>query len=112
MRSIYLNEDTTRLEKLTYVMPIVGCAADQLSTRIGLTSLSLIEMNAWTTRFMSLGMWLYVDIAAVLVTILVPYLLIGRWSFRHRRLLLLFPLTFSILKLATGLSNLYLYLTF
>ena len=112
MKGVYFSEWTTRLEKLSYVMPFVGCAADQLSTRIGLTNSNLFEMNALTTRFMALGIWLYIDLAAVLVTILVPYVLIGRLGFRYKRLLLLFPLTYSILKLMAGLSNTYLYLTF
>ncbi len=112
MKGVYFSEWTRRLEKLSYIMPFVGCAADQLSTRIGLTNSNLLEVNALTTHFMVLGIWLYIDLVAVLVTILVPYVLIGRWGFRYKRLLLMFPLTYSILKLATGLSNIYLYLTY
>ena len=112
MKSVYLVKRTTSLEKISYIMPFVGCAADQLSTRIGLTNSNLREMNSLTTRFMALGAWLYIDLAAVLVTILVPHLLIGRFGFRYKQLLLMFPLTYSILKLATGLSNIYLYLTY
>ena len=112
MKSVYLGERKMHLEKLSYIMPFIGCAADQLSTRIGLTNSNLCEMNALTTRFMALGIWLYVDLAAVLVTIMVPYIFIRCWAFRHKRLLLLFPLTYSILKLMAGISNTYLYLTF
>lgn len=98
--------------KIIYLISILGCAIDQLSTRIGLNDLNLYELNPRTAYFMAVGIWLYVDIAAVLITILVSYLIIKHWSFKYKRLILLFPLTYGLLKFLTGINNIYLYITY
>jgi len=110
--SIERNVESNRFAKITYLVSILGCSIDQLSTRIGLTNSNLCELNPLTAFLMATGIWLYVDIAAVLMTILVSYLIIEHWSFKYKRFILLFPFTFGFLKLLTGISNIFFYITY
>lgn len=101
--------DGDRLVVITYILSVSGVFADQVSTRIGLTHPNIVELNHITASFLNIGVWLYIDITAVIITILVSHLVIRYWSFKFRRLITLLPLTFGALKLVTGISNLHLY---
>lgn len=109
---IKINAAGNLLAKIIYLMPILGCAIDQLSTRIGLTNSNLYELNPRVTYLMVVGIWLYVDIAAVLITILVSYLVMKHWDFKYKRFILLFPLTLGLLKILAGINNIHLYITY
>lgn len=96
---------------LSYAVSVLGFAVDQASTRIGLTISNVVETNQVALQLMNNGLWLYVDLAVVLLTILITRLVIERWSFRYRYAVALFPLTFGALKLVTGMLNFFLCLT-
>jgi hypothetical protein len=103
--------DVDRLVILSYIISVLGFAVDQASTRIGLTISNVVETNQVALHLMNAGLWLYTDLAAVLLTIFIAKLVIERWSFKYRHTVALFPLTFGTLKLVTGMSNFFLYLT-
>lgn len=109
---IKINVDGNKLTRIIYMMPVLGCAIDQLSTRIGLTNSNLCELNPQTVYLMAVGIWLYIDIVAVIIVILVSYLIIKHWNFQYKRLILLFPFTLGFLKILAGINNIYLYLTY
>jgi uncharacterized membrane protein YqjE len=96
------------LEKLAYLVSLIGFGADQLSTRLGLTSSLIFEKNHMTGRLMEMGMWLPVDLLAVLVIVSISQIIIRRWDFKYRWAIILLPFTYGVLKLITGISNFYL----
>lgn len=109
---IKVNVDGNKLTRIIYMMPILGCVIDQLSTRIGLTNSNLCELNPQTVYLMAVGIWLYVDIIAVIMIILISYLIIKHWKFQYKRFILLFPFTFGVLKIFAGINNIYLYILY
>lgn len=92
----------------SYLLSFLGVLSDQISTRFGLRNLNLIEMNPYTIIMMDYGIWIIIDLIAVLVSILFTHYLIKFWNFKFRQLLALFPFSFGALKLVTGLSNIIL----
>ncbi len=92
----------------SYLLSFLGVLLDQTSTRFGLRNLNLIEMNPYTVIMMDYGIWIIIDLIAVLVTILFTHYVIKFWNFKFRQLLALFPFSFGVLKLVTGLSNIIL----
>jgi hypothetical protein len=92
----------------SYFLSFLGVLLDQISTRFGLGNLNLIEMNPYVVIMMEYGIWIIIDLIAVLVTILFTHYVIKFWNFKFRQLLALFPFSFGVLKLVTGLSNIIL----
>ncbi len=92
----------------SYLLSFLGVLLDQISTRFGLRNLNLIEMNPYTIIMMDYGIWIIIDLIAVLVTILFTHYIIKFWNFKFRQLLALLPFSFGVLKLVTGLSNIIL----
>ena len=97
------------LEKLAYLISLMGFGTDQLSTRLGLTSPLIFEKNHVTGCLMERGMWLPMDFFAVFITVSIAQIMIKRWDFKYRRVIILLPFTYGILKLITGMLNFYLY---
>ena len=92
----------------SYLLSFIGVLLDQFSTRFGLRNLNIIELNPYSVIMMDYGIWLIIDLMAVLVTILLTHYIIKFWDFKFRQLLALFPFSFGVLKLVTGLSNIFL----
>ena len=110
----YLDTITQRLERraalaTVYLLPIVGYIIDQMSTRIGLSNPALQELNPLTEQLLQVGLWLYVDAAVAIAIISFTYLIVRKWGFRYRNLVLLTPLTYGLMKVLTGISNFILY---
>jgi len=89
----------------SYLLSFIGVLLDQFSTRFGLKNPNIIEMNTYTVIMMDYGIWLIIDLLAVFITILLTHFIIKFWNFKYRQLIALFPYTFGVLKLLTGLSN-------
>jgi len=104
--------NTSKIVNIAYLFSFIGFAADQISTRFGITNPNIIEINPTTLHLMDVGLWLYADILAVLFTILVSQFIIKHWNFKYRDLIALMPSTYGVLKLVTGILNLHLILTF
>ena len=104
--------NTSKIVNIAYLFSFIGFAADQISTRFGITNPNIIEINPTTLHLMDVGLWLYADILAVLFTILVSQFIIKHWNFKYRDLIALMPSTYGLLKLITGILNLHLILTF
>lgn len=62
-------------------------------------------MNNYAVIMMDNGIWIMIDLLAVIITILLTHFLIKCWSFKYRQIIALFPFTFGVLKLVTGLLN-------
>lgn len=110
----YLDTITQRLESraalaMVYLLPVVGYIVDQVSTRIGLTNPALQELNPVTEHLLQAGLWLYFDAAVAISIISSTYLIVRKWGFRYRSLVLLTPLTYGLMKVLTGISNFILY---
>ena len=91
--------------KCSYLLSFIGVLLDQFSTRFGLKNPNIIEMNNYAVIMMDYGIWIIVDLLAVFITILLTHFIIKLWNFKYRQLIALFPYTFGVLKLLTGLSN-------
>jgi hypothetical protein len=96
--------------KIPYLVSLFGCFLDQLTTRIGLTNPSLYEMNPIASAMMEQGIWLYVDVSIVIVSIVVTYFILKKWTFEFKRVILLYPFSLGLLKTLAGIHNLALYL--
>ena len=110
----YLDTITQRLEgrvalAMVYLLPVIGFIVDQVSTRIGLTNPALQELNPVTEHLLHAGLWLYFDAVIAIALISSTYLIIRKWDFRYKSLVLLTPLTYGVLKVLTGISNFILY---
>ncbi len=91
--------------KCSYLISFIGVLLDQFSTRFGLKNPNIIEMNNYAVIMMDYGIWIIVDLLAVFITILLTHFIIKFWNFKYRQLIALFPYTFGVFKLLTGLSN-------
>ena len=91
--------------KFSYFLSFFGVLLDQFSTRIGLINPNIIELNTYTVIMMDYGIWIIIDLLAVFLTILLTHFVIKFWNFKYRQIIALFPCTFGVLKLLTGLSN-------
>ncbi len=91
--------------KCSYLLSFIGVLLDQFSTRFGLKNPNIIEMNNYAVIMMDYGIWVIVDLLAVFITILLTHFIIKFWNFKYRQLIALFPYTFGVFKLLTGLSN-------
>jgi len=91
--------------KYSYLLSFIGVLIDQFSTRFGLKNPNIIEMNTHTVIMMDYGIWIIIDLLAVFITILLTHFIIKFWNFKYRQIIALFPYTFGVLKLLTGLSN-------
>ena len=112
----YLDTITQRLESraalaTVYLLPMVGYIIDQTSTRIGLSNPAFQELNPLTEHLLQAGLWFYFDAAVAIAIISSTYLIIRKWSFRYRSLVLLTPLTYGLMKVLTGISNFFLYIS-
>ncbi len=94
-----------KFEKFSYLLSFIGVLLDQFSTRFGLKNPNIIEMNTYAIIMMDYGIWIIIDLLVVIITILLTHSIIKFWNFKYRQIIALFPFTFGVLKLLTGLSN-------
>jgi hypothetical protein len=91
--------------KFSYLLSFIGVLLDQLSTRFGLKNPNIIEMNNYAVIMMDYGIWIIIDLLAVIITILLTHFLIKCCNFKYRQIIAFFPFTFGVLKLVTGFLN-------
>lgn len=92
-------------EKLAYEIVIFGVMVDQMTTRIALLYPWMIETNPNALMLMGQGLWLYMDLFLLASAIIMPAVIIRFLSFEGRRVVLLYPFLFGILRLMAGLNN-------
>jgi hypothetical protein len=97
------------IQKICYLLSFCGVLFDQLSTRIGLTHPLIFETNMFVVYLMKNGLWLYVDILAIVFCIIISHIYIKKSNFKYRNIIMFLPFTFGTLKLLTGISNFLLY---
>ena len=93
------------VQKLSYLLSILGIFTDQVSTRLGLLHPMVYEGNPNVAWMLDLGIWLPIDISILAVMILSCKLVVDHWGFVNRRVVYFCPLTYGVLRLITGLSN-------
>jgi len=93
------------VESLAYLTALVGIVGDHLSTRIGLISPRIQELNPFTVYLRLNGLWLLFDFFMLVVSLGLPALLIRKWSFRGRFAVLVFPILVGSARLFAALHN-------
>jgi len=97
-------------EKLAYELVLIGVLCDQLITRYCLRHPLMYEANPYTLWNMEHGLWIPIDVAIIAAMIVIPFILIRRWGFKGRHVLLLGPMTYGSLRLMTAVLNINNYL--
>jgi len=93
------------IQKLSYLLSILGITTDQVSTRLGLLHPMIYEGNPNVAWMLDLGIWLPIDMSILAVMIISCKLVVDHWGFVNRRVVYFCPLTYGVLRLITGLSN-------
>lgn len=93
------------VESLAYLTAMVGIVGDHLSTRIGLLSPRIQELNPFTVYLRLNGLWLPFDIFMLAASLGLPALLIRKWSFRGRFAVLAFPILVGLTRLFAAIHN-------
>jgi len=93
------------VEGLAYLTALAGIVGDHLSTRIGLLSPRIRELNPFTVFLRQNDLWLLFDVFMLAVSLGVPVLLIRKWSFRGRWAVLAFPVLFGLARLFATIHN-------
>jgi hypothetical protein len=93
------------VESLAYLTALVGIVGDHLSTRIGLISPRIQELNPFTVYLRLNGLWLLFDFFMLVASLGLPALLIRKWSFRGRFTVLAFPILVGSARLFAALHN-------
>lgn len=93
------------IQKLSYILSLLGTFTDQVSTRLGLLHPMIYEGNPNVAWMLDLGIWLPVDISILAVMIISCKIVVDHWDFVNRRVVYFCPLTYGVLRLITGLSN-------
>ena len=91
-----------RLGLIAYPLTVLGMAVDQLSTTIGLQQPNITETNPVALFLMDAGLWLPVDLALTLLSVVMAELLgrkRGLWQVTA------FPLFYGVLRLLFGIHN-------
>lgn len=93
-------------ESKAYLLAAIGVAADQLTTRLALSKPNIVEANPNTIRLMKQGLWLPFDAAILVGTICISTVIMRRWKFPHRWVILLFFVTAFIMRFGAAMRNL------
>jgi len=99
------------LEKTAYLVATVGILGDHLSTRLGLTNPDGYEANPHTIWLMRRGNWLTFDLLLLMATVGIPALIMRRWTFKGRWVILTFPALLGFTRLCVAMWNLVQYLS-
>ena len=89
-----------------YLLAVIGVTADHLTSRLAQAKPNIFEANPNTVRLMDAGLWLPFDVALLLGSIGISVVVMRRWRFPHRWVILLFFVTSFILRGGAAVSNL------
>lgn len=95
-----------RFEGFAYGLFGVGSAADQMSTRYALSFTGIYETNPVAAYMMRYGLWQVFDAMILLATIFICGMMMRRWKFPDRWVLLLFPMVIGLFRLGAAFWNL------
>ena len=98
------------LEKTAYLVATVGILGDHLSTRLGLMNPDVYEANPYTIWLMQRGNWLTFDLLLLLAAVGIPALIMRRWTFKGRWVMLVFPALLGSARLCAAIWNFIQYL--
>jgi len=89
-----------------YVMAVIGVAADHLTTRLATAKPNIFEANPNTLRLMESGLWLPFDVALLLGSIGISVVIMRRWRYSNRWVILLYFATCFVLRFGAAVNNL------
>jgi len=98
-----------KLESVSYATMIFGTAADQISTRIGISHPEIYESNSLPRYLMTIGLWLPFDVIFISSMIAVIFIILRKWKFRDRWTILAYPYTYGVIRFLAGIWNTFLY---
>jgi len=93
-----------------YMRAIVGVVADQLTTRLVLSKPNIYEANPNTIRLMERGLWLQFDVTLLVASIIVSAVIMRKWGFRDRWVILLYFAACFVIRFGAAMNNLLLYM--
>lgn len=94
-----------KIEKVSYLVLILGTMLDQISTRYALWFPHIYETNPTTVWLMTKNLWLFFDLIIVFVSILISHFLLVKFG-KIAKAGLSYSLVLGALRLAVGLYNL------
>jgi len=89
-----------------YLLAVIGVVADHLTTRLAQSKPNIFEVNPNTVRLMERGLWLPFDVAILFGTIGISVVIMRRWKFPHRWVILLFFAVCFIVRGGAAVNNL------
>jgi len=89
-----------------YAMAIIGVVADQLVTRLVISKPNIYEFNPHTVYLMERGLWGYFDGALLIASIGVSTVIMRKWSFPNRWVILLYFVACFVIRSGAAMNNL------
>lgn len=108
---INLYSKFTFKERISYLILILGVFADQISTRIGIHSLNLIESNPFTSYLIQNGIWLFVDISLIILILYISTHLIHSNERKYFSFVYLYSLLSGLIRIYASICNINLILS-
>jgi uncharacterized membrane protein len=98
-------------ERISYLILILGVFADQVSTRIGIQSLNLIESNPITSFLIQNGVWLFFDIVLIILILYISTYLIHSNEKKYFSFVYLYSLISGLIRIYASICNVNLILS-
>jgi len=95
-----------RFELSAYLLLIAGVVGDHLSTYMGLNRENVYESNPFAANLMHNGLWVTTDVALIVITVIMTYLLLRMKENPLSKYTLIYPSLAGIIRLFVTFSNL------
>jgi len=95
----------SRFEVGMYLLLVAGVVGDHLSTGAALTRENVYETNPFALMIMKNGLWAQTDVALMIISVALTYLLLRMIKNPIAKYALIFPSLAGIIRLAVTISN-------
>ena len=92
-----------------YLLAVIGVAADHVTTGLAQSKPNIFEGNPNTVWLMQRGLWLPFDAALLIISIGLSAVIMRRWKFPNRWVILLFFVVSFVLRGGAAVNNLLLW---
>ena len=92
-------------ERISYLILILGVFADQISTRIGIYSLNLLESNPFTSLLIQNGVWLLFDIVLIILILYISNYLIHSNDKKYFSFVYMYSLISGLIRIYASICN-------
>lgn len=89
-----------------YALAVIGVIADQLTTRLAISNPYIFERNPNVIWLMEKGLWAHFDAALLIVSIGISAVIMRKWKFYNRWVILLFFVVGFVLRFGAAMNNL------